>query len=104
MNNQPPGGGPGGPGGRGQDYLDKGTREEMALIPESLEAIKTRSEKHKLTPLIYVYTALDAAEKKFGKGKIDPNKSRGMNEKITDFARNTFEKVTGKKVPKKFSN
>ena len=42
-------------------------------------------------------TGLDAVEKKFGQGKIDPNKSRGMNEKITDGARGMFEKMTGKK-------
>ncbi|DAA73462.1 TPA_exp: Uncharacterized protein A8136_4772 [Trichophyton benhamiae CBS 112371] len=52
----------------------------------------------------YLDKALESAEKKFGKGKIDPQKARGLNEKVTDFARNTFEKVTGKKVPKKFSN
>ncbi len=34
-------------------------------------------------------------EKKFGQGKVDPNKSRAMNEKITDGARGLFEKVTG---------
>ena len=35
------------------------------------------------------------AEKKFGQGKVDPNKQRGMNEKVTDGARGMFEKVTG---------
>ena len=38
---------------------------------------------------------LDAAEKKFGGGKVDPTKQRGMNEKITDGARGMFEKATG---------
>ena len=33
-------------------------------------------------------------EKKFGQGKLDPKKQRGMNEKITDGARGMFEKVT----------
>lgn len=37
---------------------------------------------------------LDAAEKKFGQGKIDPQKQRGMNEKITDGARRMLEKAT----------
>ncbi|KAF3483784.1 uncharacterized protein GIQ15_03108 [Arthroderma uncinatum] len=77
MNNQPGGGQP---SGEGKDYLDKADASGRVDV------------------------ALDAAEKKFGKGKIDPNKSRGINEKITDFARTTFEKMTGKKVPKKFSN
>ena len=40
-------------------------------------------------------TGLDAAEKKFGQGKIDPQKERGLNEKVTDQARGMFEKVTG---------
>ena len=38
-------------------------------------------------------------EKKFGQGKVDPNKSRAMNEKITDGARGMFEKATGYVVP-----
>ena len=33
-------------------------------------------------------------EKKFGQGKVDPQKQRGMNEKITDGARGMFEKAT----------
>ena len=37
---------------------------------------------------------LDAVEKKFGQGKIDPVKQRGMNEKITDGLRGMFEKAT----------
>ncbi len=40
-------------------------------------------------------TGLDAAEKKFGQGKVDPEKQRGMNEKVTDKARGLFEKATG---------
>jgi len=47
---------------------------------------------------------LDAIEKKFGEGKVDPNKMRSTNEKITDGAREQFEKLTGKNVPEKFSN
>ncbi len=42
-----------------------------------------------------MFTGLDFAEKKFGGGKIDPNKERGVNEKITDGARNFLEKATG---------
>ena len=41
------------------------------------------------------YVGLDAAEKKFGQGKVDPAKERGMNEKVTDKARGMFEKATG---------
>ncbi len=40
-------------------------------------------------------TGLDAIEKKFGQGKVDPEKQRGMNEKVTDGARGMFEKATG---------
>ncbi|KAF2685770.1 hypothetical protein K458DRAFT_387724 [Lentithecium fluviatile CBS 122367] len=53
----------------------------------------------------YLDKAVESAEKKYG-GSMGQNvqKSRGMNEKITDGARNMFEKATGKKVPDKFSN
>ena len=40
-------------------------------------------------------TGLDAAERKFGQGKVDPAKERGVNEKVTDQARGMFEKMTG---------
>lgn len=54
----------------------------------------------------YLDKGLDAVEKKFGGqyGLGDPAKSRSVNEKITDGARNLFEKATGKNVPEKFSN
>ncbi|KAJ5917972.1 hypothetical protein N7454_010347 [Penicillium verhagenii] len=52
----------------------------------------------------YVDKALDAGERKFGGGKVDPAKMRSTNEKITDTAREKFESATGKKVPEKFSN
>lgn len=42
-----------------------------------------------------ICTALDAAEKKFGGGKVDPTKMRDTNEKITDGVRGMFEKATG---------
>ena len=45
------------------------------------------------------YVGLDAVEKKFGQGKIDPQKERGVNEKITDKARGMFEKATGYDPP-----
>ena len=40
-------------------------------------------------------SGLEAAEKKFGQGKIDPQNMQGTNEKIADGARSVFEKVTG---------
>ncbi|KAL8930387.1 MAG: hypothetical protein Q9172_000096 [Xanthocarpia lactea] len=59
----------------------------------------------------YLDKALDAAQKKIpGKagarfrGPDAANKNRAMNEKITDFVRKQFEKMTGKKVPSKVSN
>jgi len=52
----------------------------------------------------YLDKGVDAAEKKFGGGKIDPAKERSTNEKVTDKARGMFEKATGKDVPAKFSN
>ncbi|KAK3207453.1 hypothetical protein GRF29_103g1022391 [Pseudopithomyces chartarum] len=53
----------------------------------------------------YLDKGLDAAEKKFGGSwGQDTQKNRGVNEKITDGARNMFEKATGKNVPDKISN
>ncbi|KAK4942479.1 hypothetical protein LTR10_017775 [Elasticomyces elasticus] len=52
----------------------------------------------------YLDKGVDAAEKKFGGGKIDPAKQRSTNEKITDKARGMFEKATGKDIPDKVSN
>jgi len=53
----------------------------------------------------YLDKGLDAAEKKWGgSAGQDTEKNRGVNEKITDGARNLFEKATGKDVPDKFSN
>ncbi|KAI4151442.1 MAG: hypothetical protein L6R39_002040 [Caloplaca ligustica] len=59
----------------------------------------------------YLDKGLDALQKKIpgkaGDRFRDPNatqKNRAMNEKITDFFRKQFEKMTGKKVPGKFSN
>ena len=53
---------------------------------------------------LYILTqspGLDAIEKKFGQ---NPQKLRSMNEKVTDAGRGFFEKMTGKKVPEKYSN
>ncbi|KAF8161931.1 hypothetical protein K438DRAFT_1731379 [Mycena galopus ATCC 62051] len=47
----------------------------------------------------YVDKGLDAFEKKEGM-----TENRATNEKITDGARNLFEKATGRDVPSKFSN
>ncbi|KAK5408487.1 hypothetical protein LTR06_007330 [Exophiala xenobiotica] len=52
----------------------------------------------------YLDKGLDAAEKRFGQGKVDPTKQRSTNEKVTDKARDLFEKATGKNIPDKFSN
>ncbi|OJJ66343.1 hypothetical protein ASPBRDRAFT_79224 [Aspergillus brasiliensis CBS 101740] len=52
----------------------------------------------------YLDKGLDSVETKFGGGKIDPQKMRSTNEKITDTARTKFEGATGKNVPEKFSN
>lgn len=63
-----------------EDYLDKG--EFSAWCDQSL-------------PWTHIQTALDTVETKFGGGKIDPEKMRSTNEKITDGIRNQFEKSTG---------
>lgn len=45
--------------------------------------------------LINFLAGLDAVEKKFGQGKINPEQSRGVNEKVTDGIRGLGEKITG---------
>ncbi|KAK5364968.1 hypothetical protein LTR20_008904 [Exophiala xenobiotica] len=50
----------------------------------------------------YLDKGLDAAEKRFGQGKVDPTKQRSTNEKVTDKARDLFEKATGKNIPDKY--
>ena len=67
-----------------EDYLDKGTPTPTPLYTLSI-----------YTCLYWLHIGLDFAEKKYGQGKIDPAKMRSTNEKITDGARNLFEKVTG---------
>ncbi|XP_014551758.1 hypothetical protein COCVIDRAFT_30751 [Bipolaris victoriae FI3] len=53
----------------------------------------------------YLDKGLDAVEKKYGGASTeDTQRYRSVNEKITDGARNMFEKATGKDVPDKFSN
>ncbi|TKA78985.1 hypothetical protein B0A55_02566 [Friedmanniomyces simplex] len=55
----------------------------------------------------YLDKALDMVEKKFGQATghpMDTNKMRGTNEKITDKIRFYIEKITGKKMPAKWSN
>ena len=44
----------------------------------------------------YLDKGLDAGLKKYGGAKFqDPEKNRAMTEKITDFLRTKFEKLTG---------
>ncbi len=65
-------------GGQKEDYLDKGMLLLYSLAADTHES-----------------AGVDAVEKKFGGGKINPEQSRGMNEKVTDSAREMFEKATG---------
>lgn len=67
-----------------EDYLDKGKPWPPLILLHPTHHQLT------LTP-----SGLDAAENKFGQGKVDPNKQRGMNEKVTDGVRGAFEKATG---------
>jgi len=62
-------------------------------FPISISTLSS-SRKAKLIPFPQI-TGLDAVEKKFGQGKIDPEKQRATNEKVTDGARGMFEKATG---------
>ncbi|KAF4216835.1 hypothetical protein CNMCM8980_007332 [Aspergillus fumigatiaffinis] len=74
------------PQGQQEDFVDKGTYPPPWLRTHANVA------------------GLDALEQRFGGGKIDSAKMRSTNEKITDAAREQFEKATGYKVPEKFSN
>lgn len=105
-------GGSTGTGAGGQeDYLDKGawrspafpslhnpsllspSHRRLLLQPEpiSSEQTHTRNAPTKRSS----QTGLNAAEKRFGGGKVNPEQARGMNEKVTDGARGMFEKATG---------
>lgn len=70
--------GSGGGGSNDQkDYLDKGKSPPGVFRP-------------------YLnHVGLDSVERKFGGGKVDPDKMRDTNEKITDTAREQFEGATG---------
>ncbi|KAH6859246.1 hypothetical protein B0T12DRAFT_481598 [Alternaria alternata] len=73
--------------------------------PTSNDTSTTGVQQNKAQREDYLDKGLDAAEKKFGGAAgQDTEKNRGVNEKITDGARNMFEKATGKDVPDKFSN
>lgn len=70
-----------------EDYLDKGASVIPSPLPYPFLSINQFT--------INISTGLDAAERKFGQGKVDPAKERGVNEKVTDQARGMFEKMTG---------
>lgn len=76
---QQSGGSSSGGSGQQEDYLDKG----MFGVPGCFIGY------------MLMIPGLDSAEKKFGGGKVDTQKMRGTNEKITDTARDQFEKKTG---------
>ena len=63
-----------------EDFLDKG--KFSAPLPR--ESGQVSSDKS--------FAGVDAVEKKFGGGKIDPVKQRDTNEKVTDKARGFLEK------------
>jgi hypothetical protein len=65
------------PQGQQEDFVDKGAYPHPWL--------KTYAN----------VAGLDALEQRFGGGKIDSAKMRSTNEKITDAAREQFEKATG---------
>ncbi|KAL2014207.1 hypothetical protein VTN00DRAFT_1732 [Thermoascus crustaceus] len=70
-------------------------RDLAATMPEETNNTSSSSSKDQQQE-DYLDKGLDAFEKKYCQGKIDPQQSRGINEKITDTARETFEKMTGK--------
>ena len=81
-------------GNQGQeDYLDKGeyfSARALTIIScwFGLSRLECNAD-------IISLVGLDSVEQKFGGGKIDPQKMRSTNEKITDTARNQFESATG---------
>lgn len=73
-------------GQQGEDYLDKGEFEHRRQATIGIANTNAG-------------LALDSVEQKFGGGKVDPSKMRSTNEKITDTAREQFEKATGYGFP-----
>jgi hypothetical protein len=69
-----------------EDYADKGIIQVLHI---------TWNYDANGGPYSLLLTGLDALEKKFGQGKVDPTKMRSTNEKITDGLRQGFEKLTG---------
>ena len=78
-------------GGGQEDYVDKGKRS----TPLQHEPGGWKSDK--------LFTGVDALEKKFGQGKVDPVKERETNEKVTDKARGFLESK-GVHIPKNVSH
>ncbi|KKA21310.1 hypothetical protein T310_4686 [Rasamsonia emersonii CBS 393.64] len=76
-----------------EDYLDKGTAQHNEL-PNCI-CFKRYRITNSVLSFFYFATGLDALERKFGHGKIDPAKMRDTNEKITDAVREGFEQWTG---------
>lgn len=74
-----------------RDYLDKGEITKTTIANQlQLPFIFSC-----LLLLTFLEIGLDSVQRKYGGGKIDPDKNRQTNEKITDGARNMFEKATG---------
>ncbi|KAI9678403.1 MAG: hypothetical protein M1829_002001 [Trizodia sp. TS-e1964] len=86
---QPTGGAPPAAAAGNMDYGDKGGFSYLHFPSPPTTPLT----------LLCVELALEAAEKKMGM-----KQSRETNEKITDFLRTCYEKVTGKKVSAKISN
>ena len=74
-------------GAGNEDFLDKG-KLSVPLLDEPGQVPSDKS-----------FAGVDAVEKKFGDGKIDPVKQRDTNEKVTDKARGLLEKK-GVNIPK----
>ena len=78
-------------GAQQEDYVDKG---KLSTVPES-QPVQWVSDKPSI--------GVDALEKKFGGGKLDPGKQRETNEKVTDKGREFLEKK-GIHIPKAVSH
>ena len=79
------------------------SRKEVATPEVAVEATTKRTILTKVSRFtvhpsfrhVLTWGGLDSIERKFGGGKIDPDKMRDTNEKITDTAREKLEGATG---------
>ena len=78
--------------------ISQATQATLPMLPLKIHLIRVSSiplGENPSSVADFAIIGLDSVESKFGGGKIDPQKYRSTNEKVTDGIRNEFEKETG---------